>query len=138
MEKPHTAPVAKQVVLVIDDDSLVCSSLKLSLEAEGFTVQTYSDPLWLSEKTRPRRTPASRAQRVLPAQKKQRGWGEGARTDLRESSRIPATETIRVSAAELGIRSSSLMPGSQQGCLRGPLVHRRDGRNCRSLGPIQR
>src|SRR5262245_11104239 len=43
MEKPHTAPVAKQVVFVIDDDSLVCSSLKLSLEAEGFTVRTYSD-----------------------------------------------------------------------------------------------
>src|SRR5262249_52753906 len=42
MEKPHTAPVAKQVVFVIDDDSLVCSSLKLSLEAEGFTVRTYS------------------------------------------------------------------------------------------------
>jgi two-component system, LuxR family, response regulator FixJ len=44
MEKPHTAPVAKQVVLVIDDDPLVLSSLKFSLEVEGFTVRAYSNP----------------------------------------------------------------------------------------------
>src|SRR5262245_25935620 len=44
MEKPHTAPVAKQVVLVIDDDPLVLSSLKFSLEVEGFTVRAYSGP----------------------------------------------------------------------------------------------
>jgi FixJ family two-component response regulator len=44
MEKPHTAPVAKQVVLVIDDDPLVLSSLKFSLEVEGFTVRAYTNP----------------------------------------------------------------------------------------------
>jgi two-component system, LuxR family, response regulator FixJ len=44
MEKPPTAPVAKQVVLVIDDDPLVLSSLKFSLEVEGFAVRAYSNP----------------------------------------------------------------------------------------------
>jgi two-component system response regulator FixJ len=44
MEKPHTAPVAKQVVLIVDDDPLVRSSLKFSLEVEGFTVRAYSGP----------------------------------------------------------------------------------------------
>jgi two-component system response regulator FixJ len=51
MEKPHTAPVAKQVVLVIDDDPLVLSSLKFSLEVEGFTVRTYSGPYELLNET---------------------------------------------------------------------------------------
>jgi two-component system, LuxR family, response regulator FixJ len=44
MKKPHMAPVAKQVVLVIDDEPAVRSSLKFSLEFEGFTVRTYSGP----------------------------------------------------------------------------------------------
>jgi two-component system, LuxR family, response regulator FixJ len=44
MEKPHTAPVAKQVVLVVVVDPLVLSSLKFSLEVEGFTVRAYSGP----------------------------------------------------------------------------------------------
>jgi two-component system, LuxR family, response regulator FixJ len=44
MKKNHTAPVAKQVVLVIDDNPAVRSSLKFSLEVEGFTVRTYSGP----------------------------------------------------------------------------------------------
>jgi len=39
MKKPQTAPVAKQVVLIIDDDPTVRSSLKFSLEVEGFTVR---------------------------------------------------------------------------------------------------
>ena len=50
MEKSHTAPVAKRVVLVIDDDPLVLSSLKFSLEVEGFTVRAYPGPYeFLSE-----------------------------------------------------------------------------------------
>jgi FixJ family two-component response regulator len=44
MKKPQTAPVAKQVVLIIDDDPTVRSSLKFSLEVEGFTVRAYSSP----------------------------------------------------------------------------------------------
>src|SRR5262249_53583949 len=44
MKKPQTAPVAKQVVLIIDDDPTVRSSLKFSLEVEGFTVRAYSGP----------------------------------------------------------------------------------------------
>lgn len=31
------------IVLVVDDDPAVCSSLKFSLELEGFAVRTYSD-----------------------------------------------------------------------------------------------
>jgi len=34
---------AKHVVLIIDDDPAVRSSLKFSLEVEGFTVRAYSD-----------------------------------------------------------------------------------------------
>jgi two-component system, LuxR family, response regulator FixJ len=34
-------PLAKSVVLVIDDDPAVCSSLKFSLEVEGFVVRIY-------------------------------------------------------------------------------------------------
>ena len=44
MKKPQTAPVAKQVVLIIDDDPTVRSSLKFSLEVEGFTVRASSGP----------------------------------------------------------------------------------------------
>ena len=44
MKKPHTAPVAKQVVVIIDDDPIVRSSLKFSLEVEGFAVRAYSGP----------------------------------------------------------------------------------------------
>jgi FixJ family two-component response regulator len=44
MKNPNTAPVANQVVLVIDDDPTVRSSLKFSLEVAGFTVRTYSGP----------------------------------------------------------------------------------------------
>ena len=41
MKKSHTAPGAQRVILVIDDDHAVCSSLKFSLEIEGFAVQVY-------------------------------------------------------------------------------------------------
>lgn len=34
-------PFAERVVLVIDDDPAVCSSLKFSLEVEGFAVRIY-------------------------------------------------------------------------------------------------
>jgi two-component system, LuxR family, response regulator FixJ len=44
MKKPHTESVAKQVVVIIDDDPTVRSSLKFSLEVKDFTVRTYSDP----------------------------------------------------------------------------------------------
>jgi two-component system response regulator FixJ len=43
MKTPPTAPAAAQhVVIVIDDDPAVCSSLKFSLEVEGFTVRVYA------------------------------------------------------------------------------------------------
>jgi len=39
---PQTPPPGQaRVVAVIDDDLAVCSSLKFSLELEGFTVRTY-------------------------------------------------------------------------------------------------
>jgi two-component system, LuxR family, response regulator FixJ len=40
--KTPTPPAAEHVVLVIDDDPAVRSSLKFSLEIEGFTVRVYS------------------------------------------------------------------------------------------------
>ena len=43
MRKPPTGLAAKHVVLIIDDDPAVRSSLKFSLEVEGFTVRAYSD-----------------------------------------------------------------------------------------------
>ena len=51
MKKPHTASSAKQVVLVIDDDPAVRSSLKFSLEVEGFTVRLYTGPYELLNET---------------------------------------------------------------------------------------
>jgi two-component system response regulator FixJ len=42
VKTPRTAPAAEHVVLVIDDDPAVRSSLKFSLEVEGFTVRVYS------------------------------------------------------------------------------------------------
>ena len=41
MQKSHSMPLADHVVLVIDDDPAVCSSLKFSLEVEGFKVRIY-------------------------------------------------------------------------------------------------
>src|SRR5215471_8141597 len=41
MKDSQSVPVAQQVVLVIDDDPAVCSSLKFSLEIEGFAVRVY-------------------------------------------------------------------------------------------------
>jgi two-component system, LuxR family, response regulator FixJ len=41
---PPSAPAPEHVVLVIDDDPAVRSSLKFSLEVEGFTVRVYSGP----------------------------------------------------------------------------------------------
>lgn len=41
---PQTAARSHQpVVVVVDDDPAVCSSLKFSLELEGFKVRTYTD-----------------------------------------------------------------------------------------------
>jgi FixJ family two-component response regulator len=51
MKKPHTAASAKHVVLVIDDDPAVRSSLKFSLEVEGFAVRLYTDPYELLNET---------------------------------------------------------------------------------------
>ena len=42
MKKSHPPPVAKQVVLVIDDDPAARSLLKFSLELEGFAVRAYA------------------------------------------------------------------------------------------------
>jgi two-component system, LuxR family, response regulator FixJ len=42
VKTPPTPPAAEHVVLVIDDDPAVRSSLKFSLEIEGFTVRVYS------------------------------------------------------------------------------------------------
>jgi two-component system response regulator FixJ len=42
VKTPPTAPAAEHVVLVIDDDPAVRSSLKFSLEVEGFAVRVYS------------------------------------------------------------------------------------------------
>jgi two-component system, LuxR family, response regulator FixJ len=42
VKTPPTPPAAEHVVLVIDDDPAVRSSLKFSLEVEGFTVRVYS------------------------------------------------------------------------------------------------
>jgi two-component system, LuxR family, response regulator FixJ len=41
MKDSSSVPLARQVVLVIDDDPAVCSSLKFSLEVEGFAVRIY-------------------------------------------------------------------------------------------------
>ena len=41
MKDSQSVPVAQQVVRVIDDDPAVCSSLKFSLEIEGFAVRVY-------------------------------------------------------------------------------------------------
>jgi two-component system response regulator FixJ len=41
MTHPDSRAPAQRVVLVIDDDPAVCSSLKFSLEIEGFAVRTY-------------------------------------------------------------------------------------------------
>jgi two-component system response regulator FixJ len=43
VKQSHTVPPAKQIILVIDDDPAVCSSLKFSLELQGFVVRTYLD-----------------------------------------------------------------------------------------------
>src|SRR5262252_1359106 len=51
MKKPHTASSAKHVVLIIDDDPAVRSSLKFSLEVEGFTVRLYAGPYELLNET---------------------------------------------------------------------------------------
>jgi len=51
MKKPHTASSAKHVVLVIDDDPAVRSSLKFSLEVEGFAVRLYVGPYELLNET---------------------------------------------------------------------------------------
>jgi two-component system response regulator FixJ len=42
VKTPPTPPAAEHVVLVIDDDPAVRSSLKFSLEVEGFTVRVYA------------------------------------------------------------------------------------------------
>ena len=42
MNQLHTAVGAKRVILVVDDDSAVRSSLQFALEAEGFQVRAYS------------------------------------------------------------------------------------------------
>jgi FixJ family two-component response regulator len=39
----HAAISAKPVILVVDDDAAVRSSLKFMMEVEGFEVRTYSD-----------------------------------------------------------------------------------------------
>jgi FixJ family two-component response regulator len=51
MKNPHTASSAKHVVLVIDDDPAVRSSLKFSLEVEGFAVRLYAGPYELLNET---------------------------------------------------------------------------------------
>jgi two-component system, LuxR family, response regulator FixJ len=51
MKKSHTAPVAKQVVLVIDDDPAARGSLKFSLEAQGFAVRAYAGAYELLNET---------------------------------------------------------------------------------------
>jgi FixJ family two-component response regulator len=51
MKKPPAAAAAKHVVLVIDDDAAVRSSLKFSLEVEGFMVRAYSDAYELLSET---------------------------------------------------------------------------------------
>jgi FixJ family two-component response regulator len=43
MKKSHTPPDAKQAIVVIDDDPIVRSSLKFSLEIKGFAVRAYGD-----------------------------------------------------------------------------------------------
>jgi len=43
MKKSHTAPDPKQAILLIDDDPVVRSSLKFSLEIKGFAVRAYGD-----------------------------------------------------------------------------------------------
>ena len=43
MKKSDPAPDAKHVVLVIDDDPAMRSSLKFSLEIEGSAVRLYAD-----------------------------------------------------------------------------------------------
>ncbi len=37
------ANTGKPIVIVVDDDAAVCSSLKFSLELEGFAVRTYAN-----------------------------------------------------------------------------------------------
>jgi len=51
MKKSPTEVFAKRVVLIIDDDPAVRSSLKFSLEVEGFTVRAYSTPYELLNET---------------------------------------------------------------------------------------
>jgi len=51
MKKSNRAPDAKPVVLVIDDDPAMRSSLKFSLEIEGFAVRLYADAYDLLNET---------------------------------------------------------------------------------------
>jgi two-component system, LuxR family, response regulator FixJ len=51
MAKSPMAPVAPHVVLVIDDDPAVRSSLKFSLEVEGFAVRAYAGAYELLNET---------------------------------------------------------------------------------------
>ncbi len=44
MGKDVAAPACTLLVYVIDDDPAVCSSLKFSLEIEGFAVRAFADP----------------------------------------------------------------------------------------------
>jgi two-component system, LuxR family, response regulator FixJ len=52
---PHSTPtIAAPIIAIVDDDAAVRNSLQFSLEIEGFTVRTYSDPAeMLSSENRP-------------------------------------------------------------------------------------
>ena len=42
MDPERNSAVPKSVIIVVDDDSAVCNSLKFSLEIEGFLVRLYA------------------------------------------------------------------------------------------------
>ena len=43
MDPQRNSAVSKSVIIVVDDDTAVCNSLKFSLEIEGFLVRLYAN-----------------------------------------------------------------------------------------------
>ena len=41
MKTQHSSPTQSGLIIVVDDDTAVCKSLKFALEIEGFNVRTY-------------------------------------------------------------------------------------------------
>ena len=53
MEQLRTAEAGKHIMLVVDDDAAVRSSLKFILEVEGFHVRVYASGRGIAERREP-------------------------------------------------------------------------------------